>query len=462
MHPDTLKTAPTPNGAGLAAAKPTHIDLLTVLTPAFDTAFAPFPHVVLAVSGGSDSIALLHLAAAWAAARDASGQSSPSFSVVTVDHALRPGSAVEAAGVAAITKGLKLEHTTLVWLDQKPATAIQATARDARLDLIRAHLRTNQRPAIAMAHTADDQAETVFMRLARGSGVDGLAAMRPATPIGAGLTLLRPLLAVTKAEVTAYLVTRSLAWAEDPSNLSPQFERVRIRRARAALAREGLDLDSSALNRTATRMARASSALAQATHDAWAHAGPHAVLNPLGFATLDWDWLLTHPEEIRLRLLTGLLDAIGGQSKRVSLGQLERLTIGNGWQPLTGTVHGVQLRASQSRLLLFREVGRSMPPPVTLQPGANIVWDGRFCLSAPANMPTPLVLSALGRDGVAALRKAKFATPAVPAAVLWTLPSVWLPHRLLVGVPSVNYVAPHCVRSMPTPISISFIGPVFA
>ena len=210
MPPDTSKPAPTLNGDASAAPEPapspgcdacegerlTVDPLLHSLLPVFDRAFADTPHVVIAVSGGSDSMALMHLAAAWLVHRRSIAQATqlPTFSVVTVDHALRPQAAAEAAAVAAAADRLGLPHTTLVWRGLKPQRGIQAAARFARYQLIRQHLAAGGTCAVAMAHTIDDQAETVLMRLARGSGVEGLAAMRAARSLAEGCLLLRPLL----------------------------------------------------------------------------------------------------------------------------------------------------------------------------------------------------------------------------------------------------------------------------
>ncbi len=473
MPPDTSKIAPTPSASGSAAPdKSNTAGLLARLTPGFDATLAHYPHLVLAVSGGADSVALLHLVSAWAAKRGPT----PALSVVTVDHALRDGSAGDAAFAASEAARLGLPHQTLVWAGDKPTTGVQAAARQARFDLIRAHLGANQWPAVVMAHTADDQAETVLMRLARGSGVDGLAAMRPTVDIGAGLTLIRPLLGVTKNDLAAFLRANGHTWREDPSNQSARFERVRLRRARAALANEGCDLDSHALARTAMRMARAHAALTAATAAAWAARGAHAGVDPLGYATLDWTWLLTHPEEIRLRLLGGLLNAIGGQADAMSLGQLERLTIGRDWQPLAGTLHGVALQPTPNSLVLTREWGRQPLPEIEVGVGELVVWDRRFRLTMGQPHPAPVQAGALGPAGLDALRSAKFPLPPVPARVLWALPALRslshhhaaVPNRTvhsrgdILEVPALGYHHHGPLSRGSTPTTCAFIGPAFA
>ena len=225
--------------------------------------------MLLAVSGGPDSMALLHLAASW---RAQAGGGHP-LHVATVDHGLRPEAAAEAAMVAAASAVYGLPHATLVWEGDKPATGLQARAREARYRLLGAHARALGAPFVLTAHHADDQTETVLMRLGRGSGVAGLAAMRRVTPLVDGVALVRPLLGLTKLELEAVCREAGLATAADPSNRDPAFLRVRLRAQAAAAA--GLGLDRPALLRLARRMARADEALEAETDRVEALLQPH-------------------------------------------------------------------------------------------------------------------------------------------------------------------------------------------
>ncbi len=159
----------------------------------------PFSSAVLAVSGGPDSVALMHLARRWA---KLTGRDPASLAVVTVDHGLRSESASEAAFVAGEARALGLAHHTLPWAGEKPKTGIQAAARQARYDLLAEYCAQRSIGCVAVAHTADDQAETFLMRLRRGSGVDGLAAMAAVSERGA-ITLVRPLLSFSKARTSS-------------------------------------------------------------------------------------------------------------------------------------------------------------------------------------------------------------------------------------------------------------------
>jgi tRNA(Ile)-lysidine synthase len=459
MPPDTSKTVPTPSAAVSVAPDPRHDELLTSLTPVFDKAFAPYRHIVLAVSGGADSMALMNLVHAWIADKPAN-HSKSTLSVVTVDHALRAGSAAEATMVAAAAARLGRPHTTLTWDGPKPATGIQAAARAARYDLIRAHLMAHAWPAVATAHTADDQAETLLMRLARGSGIDGLAAMRPSGSLGDGKTLLRPLLGIAKSELVAYLTNNGIAWAEDPSNSSQSFERVRLRTSRAELATHGLDFDSKALARTAQRSARASDALVQYTAHIWSTAGDHARLDALGTATLNWRWLCAQPEDIRLRILAGLFDCIGGRPESTSLGQLEALTSARDWHPLVGTLNGTKISAADGRCTIIREWGRNALPTQTLSPGVPALWDRRFRITLSAACPTPLHLACLDTHGIDALKRLN--TPGLdhPKPVLQSQPALWHGTQL-VAAPTLAYVAAEW-RTIPDLVACKFERPSFA
>ncbi len=213
----------------------------------------------LAVSGGGDSMALMHLAAGWA---EGAGVR---LEVATVDHRLRPEAAAEAAMVARAAAALGLRHETLVWREAPGRGNLQDAARRARYRLLGGWAEARGLAAVALGHTLDDQAETFLMRLARGSGVDGLAAMR-ADWQADGMRWLRPLLGLRRAALRAWLEARAISWAEDPSNDDSRYARVRARAALAELAPLGISAEG--LAATAGRLSRARAALARAAHDA--------------------------------------------------------------------------------------------------------------------------------------------------------------------------------------------------
>lgn len=198
-------------------------------------------HVILAVSGGSDSTALLHLAAL----QTVKLANPPALTCVTVDHQLRPGSQAEARNVASMCKVLGVRHQTLVWDGAKPNSGIQDAARNARRRLIAAIAAEIGADAVFTGHTFNDQMETVAMRQKRGPG-PGLAGIAPVSIVfnheGAGepVPFIRPLMEATRADLRAFLHTLGAAWIDDPSNENAAFERVAIRRELADASPEHL------------------------------------------------------------------------------------------------------------------------------------------------------------------------------------------------------------------------------
>jgi len=250
-----------------------------LLTPDdIDTLFAPlavYERLGLAVSGGGDSMALMLLASEWAVRAKAA----PELVVLTVDHRLRSESRREAEWVSQQAAHVSIAHHILTWTHNQHS-ASQADARDARYALMTAFARDNRIGAIATAHTSDDVAETFLMRLARGSGVDGLSAMLAAAEWD-GVPVLRPLLGVTRARLRAEMEARGAAWLEDPSNAEDRYERVRVRRALETLA--GLDITRERIVESAERLRRARGAIVSA---AAAFIDTDAEINPAGYARI--------------------------------------------------------------------------------------------------------------------------------------------------------------------------------
>ncbi|MFT3938943.1 tRNA lysidine(34) synthetase TilS [Rhodopseudomonas sp.] len=273
------------------------------------------PAIVLAVSGGPDSLALMWLAARWRKAL----KQGPALAVVTVDHGLRPEAAAEARAVKRLAASLDLPHRTLRWNGDKPRTGIQAAARGARYRLLAQAAKTLGASHVMTAHTRDDQAETVLMRLSRGSGIAGLAAMAREIERD-GVVLARPLLDVPKARLVATLTKARIAFATDPSNVDPRFTRPRLRELMPQLAAEGCDARS--LVRLAARAARADAALELMTD------GAEQFLETLdagaGRPGVDARAFLALAAEIQIRLLLRAL-ARDGHEGPAELGKVEAL-----------------------------------------------------------------------------------------------------------------------------------------
>lgn len=266
--------------------------------------------LLLAVSGGPDSIALMLLAARWPLAAQ------KRIEIATVDHGLRAEAAREAAQVGDWARARGFVHHILRWQGKKPTTRIQERAREARYRLLCACAREIGASAIVTAHHADDQAETVLFRLTRGSGTAGLAAMAAESRIE-GLPLLRPLLRFRKAELEKVCAAAGQDFVSDPSNENPAYARVRLRRLAATLAAEGLD--SKALLRLSARAARAEEALAWSAERAALELPAERETKRFYVAAAA---LRALPRELLLRLLAAEIARIGGGEPRLE--RLER------------------------------------------------------------------------------------------------------------------------------------------
>lgn len=269
--------------------------------------------IVLAVSGGPDSTALLWLAARWRRRLKAG----PKLTVVTVDHGLRREAPAEARAVKQLATALGVPHVTLRWSGAKPSRGLPAAAREARYALLARAARKARADCILTAHTRDDQAETFLMRLARGSGLAGLAAMAPRSVRG-DVAIVRPLLELPKSRLIATLDRARIPYADDPTNRDTAFTRARWRELMPQLASEGVDARN--LARLAARLARANAALEEVVDRAeralMQRDGSRPRIDAKAFATL--------PDEIRLRLLHREINRAGHEGP-AELGKIETL-----------------------------------------------------------------------------------------------------------------------------------------
>lgn len=358
----------------------------------------------VAVSGGGDSIALLHLAHGLCAAH------ATSLHVVTVDHGLRAGSTGEAAGVARVCAGLGVPHTVLTWDGWNGQGNLQNEARLARYGLIADWARARAIESVLLGHTADDQAETVLMRLARGAGVDGLSAMSPRR-ISHGIEFLRPLLQVSRDSLRMYLKANGIDWVEDPSNDDTRFERIRIRQALQHL--EPLGIDAVSLGQVAFNMARAREALDWQTFVE----ARRLVCVEAGAIRIDWRAYRTLPGEIARRLLVQAIQWVAGSSypprRQPLLALIETLKRASG-----GTLEGCHLRRFGESLWVFREYNAVRD----LRCGTEALWDGHWRVTG-KGAASGVHLAALGESGLAqcnAWREVQ-----LPRDVAMSMPAVW-------------------------------------
>lgn len=384
---------------------------------------APPGAVGVAVSGGSDSTALLLIARGWAATRGRR------LAAATVDHGLRPESAAEARSAAMLCRRLSVPHEILRTGDLHAARGnLSAVAREARLALLADWAERQGLAAVLLGHTLDDQAETVLMRLARGSGAEGLAAMEPAARHH-GVLWLRPLLGQRREALRGLLRAEHVGWVEDPSNEDPAYDRVKARRALAALAPLGIGPEG--LARTARRLARQRRVLERAMRALAARArAPGA----LGEARLDVRAMAEDEEDTALRLLADTLMRVAGAAYRPRFASLAAA-----WQALSGgeartmTLAGCLMVPDPDQpgtVVICREPAACEAP----RPLADVaVWDRRWRLHAEGDWPADARIGALGRAGLAALaaaaRRGAWSPPApwaaAPSVVRETTPALW-------------------------------------
>ena len=254
----------------------------------------PSQHIGVAVSGGSDSMALLDLLDRWTKNRGLR------LSAATVDHGLRVGAAAEAAQVAVFCASRDIAHQTLRWVCHSPGGNMQDKARTARYGLLAEWAKGQRVEQVALGHTQEDQAETFLMRLAREAGVDGLAGM-PAGFKRHGMRWSRPLLDVSRLRLRSYLTGRGIAWSDDPSNEDGSYERIKARRVLATL--EPLGIDAGMLRRVAFQLEDSSVTLKRLTRDL----ARDFVTEDRGDIVLNWTRVNAQSFEISRRLLIAAL-----------------------------------------------------------------------------------------------------------------------------------------------------------
>lgn len=395
-----------------------------------DAAFAGlarFDHVILAVSGGPDSMALMVLAAEW---RERALPLRPIMTVATVDHGLRAESGHEARQVAAEARRLGLSHATLTWDGLKLRRGLPMAAREARYRLLEDHAYTfgAARVAVATAHHCGDQAETFVMRLARGAGIDGLSGMCSERPLrgSSPVVLARPLLAFPKSCLIATLTVREMTYVEDPTNGDYRYERVRVRSLLTELEVVGFSPET--LSVSARRLNSAREALGYA--EEYFMTSLNLSFGNEVFARLDRRAFENGPAFLRQKILSRLIRRYGGASPAPQLSELEDLVA---WMQCdstsTATLGGTMISSGSRYIRIWREAGRLAHGEVSLVPGEAQVWDRRFVLrvSTEGTMASGNVtVKPLGEKGYAAIvtRLAPARKPPTRAAI--ALPSFWV------------------------------------
>lgn len=361
----------------------------------------------VAVSGGGDSVALLHLLTRL------KEHHKVHLRAVTVDHNLRPDAAAEALHVGAFCRDLGVDHQILDWHDWDGKGNLQNEARDARYRLMAAWARQNDLRMIALGHTADDQAETVLMRLARRSGVDGLSGMA-VRHVAHEVDWIRPLLGIARQDLRDYLSAAGIRWVEDPSNEDLRFDRIKARRALVELSGLGIDVD--ALTTVAQNMAEARKAL---NWQAFLAARATGCVDA-GAVVYSARKLRTQPDEIQRRLLVHAIGWVSGNSyppRRDAIATVRKALA----ESKGSTLDGCQIVVREGQIWIFREYRavEGLRTPVAE------VWDNRWRLySRDDGLDLKgLEVRALGLHGLGQV--VDWRKTSRPRAMLLGCPAVW-------------------------------------
>ena len=372
--------------------------------------------LVVACSGGGDSLALLDLTCRWAE------RFGTVIHAVTIDHGLRDGSAEEADTAAEIAALLGASPTVLTWRGWQGQGNLQEAAREARRRLLSDYAREHEIHAVLLGHTLDDQAETFLLRLARGSGVDGLSGMALETDVD-GVRFLRPLLSVRREVLRTHLRERGIDWAEDPSNDDSRFDRVRMRKLLPLLAGNGL---------TVERLAATSDALRGAAEVVAVRAQEVArtcVSLEFGDVLIDRVSFAQIEEDTRNRIFAHALCWISGNPRRPRLSALKSVLseVLRGGQ---ATLHGCLIYQDGAGFCLTREYAAVSKVEVPV----SEAWDGRWTVQSADDERT---IRALGEQGIEFIEKNE---RIAPRETLFSMPSIWKDGQL-VAVPFIGWGA---------------------
>ncbi len=393
--------------------------------------FKSSPVVAVAVSGGSDSMALLLLADSWA--RSLGGHAI----ALTIDHRLRAGSAKEASDVAAWCNARGISHHTLVWSGEKPSSGKQEAARNARYALLTAWCTEHRIFDLFTAHHLEDQGETLLFRLARGSGIRGLAGIPLVSSLG-GIRLIRPLLANTKQELQDYLKEKQQPWLEDPSNQSMAYTRNIIRK----------NLEGTNLSVRAGSLANRFGTIRNMLENNIVSYLTNLIsIQPEGFVSFSFSDFQSLPKTAGMHALAMTLNHVSGDDS-VRSEQIEEL-YGRMAQPegfkktsLGGCL--IDHQHKTGRFLISRELA-AITSAITLSANEKALWDDRFEVTF--NTTTPyqdrLTVRALGKEGFEQLDRNSLPKDhkALPAYIFYSFPAFWRLEELA-AVPHIEYTGP--------------------
>ncbi len=408
-----------------------------LLTTQINTVLTAVPKGALgvAVSGGSDSVALLRLLCNWGHAQGRK------IYVATVNHNLRAEAQNEAEFVAKLCHALDVPHQILSWDNWDGRGNLQSAARDARKTLLTDWAQKLGLSAVAIGHTQDDQAETFLLRLARGSGVDGLSGMRHTS--GNHPVWIRPILDIARTDLRDYLSHIGQSWVDDPSNSDEKYDRVKMRNAMPMLA--ALGLTPARLANTAHGLQSARAALERATQGA---AQKCCTPDGYGTVTIDLEKLQLHALDVQYRVISHAMKWVTGAKYRPrfeTLKSIYDLLIQGKSQTLAGCYIK---RLKLKQIIVMREVANMRS--AKLESGC---YDKRWQISADDNLQN-MEIRPLGEKGL--LQIENWRELDVLRDILMQCPAVWQ-NKTLISTPLVEILGP-VQLSLKLPLGQFYLG----
>ena len=373
--------------------------------------------IALAVSGGRDSMALMYLVYRWKAHLALNIE----IEVLTVNHNLRKAAEDECGFVQKIAKNYGFKHKVLIWEHEHVETSIQEKARKARYQLMLDYAREENIDTILTAHTSDDNIETFIMRLAKGSGLNGLKSINEIRHED-GIRIDRPLLSLSRSLTTEILRSTGNEWVDDPTNEDERFERVKIRNNISSLS--SFNISSGNLTKTIQRLTRAHESISFFTNLV---SQELVELSELGHADVKLDKLRNYPKEIILRVLAKALTDINGGT--VSLSSLEAVFAELIKTERCKTLNGCQIIPQKNKYVIVRENRGISPAEIKIN--ERISWDGRFDVHLKSCDNTNIVIDQIGNADDLRTMIDGTSFQSMPKYVLRTLPGGFIKDKLV-------------------------------
>ncbi|CAN1592965.1 tilS tRNA(Ile)-lysidine synthase [Candidatus Pelagibacterales bacterium] len=384
----------------------------------------------IAVSGGSDSLALSVLAKLYSLEND------NAFVSLIIDHKLRKESAEEARVTYKNLTQNKIKAKILTYQGEKFSSNIQKKARDLRYDLFHKYCAKNKIKFLILAHHQDDLIENFYIRLIRGSGIKGLTSLQNIFEYSKDFYLLRPLLNFNKQELLSVTKKSYSSWIEDPSNKNDKFLRVRIRKMQTKLQKEGFD--PKRIIKTIDNLNTVKDSL-----DFYIFKSEKKYLNfyKEGYATLKSSIFNNEAQEVIFRVIIKAIHFVSGEyypPRSDSLKGLMKNLLAKSFK--SSTLGGCLIEKNKNIISFYRE-DRNVAVETLNKTKQKTNWDDRFLVNKNFNNQQQFVVKKLGNHGIEYLRKNKFNDYGnkIPVHAKKTLPSFWNNEGQLLFVPFVNF-----------------------